>query len=124
VQDYGEIDIQIFEKEFGKLQTNKVILTNERDEHIKEQHPQDYEYFKRYASETIHKPDEILRDFKNDGTVFMVKKLPDTNLNVVIRLALETDKPELKNSIMTFYRIRESNLKKLRNNNKTLYKRQ
>ncbi|HJA65076.1 MAG TPA: hypothetical protein H9955_02065 [Candidatus Mediterraneibacter cottocaccae] len=43
----------------------------------------------------------------------MVRKLPDTNLNVVVRVALDTDEEGLKNSVMTFYRIRERNLKKL-----------
>ena len=51
----------------------------------------------------------------------MVKRLPETNLNVVVRLALETDEKGLKNSVMTFYRIRNSNLKKLRKKNKILY---
>lgn len=43
----------------------------------------------------------------------MFKKLPDTNLNVVVRVVFETDNSKLKNSIMTVYRIRERNLKKL-----------
>ncbi len=54
----------------------------------------------------------------------MVKELPETNLNVIVRLALETDKKELKNSVMTFYRIRNSNLKKIVEKNKLLYNRE
>ncbi len=34
-------------------------------------------------------------------------------MNVVVRVALDTDEEGLKNSVMTFYRIRERNLKKL-----------
>ena len=52
---------------------------------------------------------------------FAVKKLPDTNLNVVIRLVLDTDDSSLKNSVMTFYRIRDKNLKKLMERNPILY---
>lgn len=52
----------------------------------------------------------------------MVKKLPDKNLNVVSRLALDTDKSGLKNSVMTFYRIRDRNLKKLIEKNVLLYR--
>lgn len=43
----------------------------------------------------------------------MVKKLENTNLNVIVRVALETDENDYKNSIMTFYRIRNKNLQKL-----------
>ena len=54
----------------------------------------------------------------------MVKKLPETNLNVVVRVVLETDDSRLKNSVMTFYRIREKNLKKLIEKNCLLYKKE
>ena len=54
----------------------------------------------------------------------MVKKISATNLNVVIRLALDIDESGYKNSIMTFYRIRDKNLKKLENKSELLYKRE
>ena len=54
----------------------------------------------------------------------MVKKLPETNLNVVVRVVLETDSSKLKNSVMTFYRIREKNLQKLIEKNGILSKRE
>ena len=69
-------------------------------------------------------PDLIIRDSKHIGTVFAVKKLPDTNLNVVVRLVLETDEEGFKNSVMTFYRLRERNLKKLLEKNQLLYTRE
>ena len=53
-----------------------------------------------------------------------MKKLPDTNLNVVVRLVLETDEEGFKNSVMTFYRLRERNLKKLLEKNQLLYTRE
>ena len=63
----------------------------------------------------------IIKDCKNKGTVYMVKKLENTNLNVIVRVALETDENDYKNSIMTFYRIRNKNLQKLMEKNKLLY---
>lgn len=52
----------------------------------------------------------------------MIKSLTDTNLNVIVRVALERDNGRLKNSVMTFYRIREKNLEKLMRRNKILDK--
>lgn len=120
----GKIDTQPLEKEFGKLLTDEIIITNERIEHIKSRHPEDYKLFEDYGLLTVKNPDVIIKDCKNKGTVFMVKKLPDTNLNVVARLVLDEDDPSHKNSIMTFYRIRNRNLVKLENKNKTLYKKE
>lgn len=120
----GKINKDLLEKEFGKLQTDDIIVTNERLEHIKQRHPEDYEFFEKYGAQSAIDPDLIIKDLKHKGTVFMIKKLPDVNLNVVARLALETDKPKLKNSIMTFYRIRERNLKKIIEKNTLLYKKE
>ena len=54
----------------------------------------------------------------------MVKHLENTNLNVVARLILDEEDDSLKNSVMTFYRIRSKNLNKLINKNIVLYKKE
>lgn len=102
--------------------TDEIVVTDERIAHIKERHFFDYELFEKYGVECVQNPDYIIKDNKNAATVFMVKKLPDTNLNVVSKLALDSDEKKLKNSVMTFYRIRERNLRKLIEKNKLLYK--
>lgn len=120
----GKINTQPLKSEFNNILTDDIIITNERIEHIKLRHPEDYKLFKEYGSETVTNPDLIIKDCKNKGTIFMIKKLPDTNLNVVARLVLDEDNPSHKNSVMTFYRIRNKNLIKLENKNKTLYKKE
>lgn len=120
----GTIDTQPLEKEFGKLKTNEIIVTNERIDHIKSHHPEDYALFEQFGISTVEHPDIIIKDEKNENTVFMVKKLENTNLNVVAKLIVDTDESSYKNSVMTFYRIRNSNLKKLEKKFKTLYKRE
>ena len=118
----GNLNNEYFSGEFGELQTSEIIVTAERLEHIKERHIADIPLFEEYASSAVTKPDIVLKDMEHIGTVFMVKKLPETNLNVVVRLALSTDTEGFKNSVMTFYRIREKNLKKLEIKHKVLYK--
>ena len=120
----GRIDTTSLEKEFGKIRTDEIIVTNERLSHIKERHPEDYELFEKYGKDSVENPDFVIKDGKHDGTVFMVKKLQETNLNVVVRVVIETDKEGLKNSVMTFYRIRERNLRKLIDKNSLLYKKE
>ena len=106
---------------FGSLQTTEVVVTNERIAHIKERHPEDYLLFEQYGRISVLSPDILIQDIKNTGTVFAVKRLPETNLNVVLRLVLDTDHPDFKNSVMTFYRLRDKNLKKLMERNPVLY---
>ena len=117
----GNLDPSPLISTFGHLQTTEVVVTDERIAHIKERHPEDYLLFEQYGRESILSPDILIQDVKNVGTVFAVKRLPDTNLNVVLRPVLDTDNPDFKNSVMTFYRIREKNLKKLMQKNPVLY---
>lgn len=124
IRSLGRIDTEVLKQEFGKIQTDEIVITDERILHIKQRHPEDYELFEQYGVESVTAPDIIVRDAKHEGTIFMVKRLPYTSLNVVVRVVLETDDSRLKNSIMTFYRIRERNLKKLMEKNGVLYKRE
>ncbi|MDE7247373.1 MAG: hypothetical protein K2N43_05760 [Lachnospiraceae bacterium] len=120
----GNINVSVLEEEFGKLWTDEIIVTDERIAHIKEKHLIDFELFEKYGAECVQDPDYIIKDRKNRGTVFMIKKLSDTNVNVVSRLALDTEKSGLKNSVMTFYRLRDRNLQKLIVKNGLLYKKE
>ena len=116
----GKIDLSLLKDEFGKIRTDEIIITEERINHIKMRHPEDYSLFNIYGAICVKDPDYIIKDGKHDGTIFMVKKLEDTNLNVVVRIALETDDKGIMNSVMTFYRIRERNLIKLIRKNSSL----
>ena len=109
----GKLNLYPLENEFGHFKTNEIIVTNERLDHIKSHHPQDYDLFEKYGKSSVLDPDIIIKDCKNDNTVFMIKNLENTNLNVVVKLILESDGEDYKNSVMTFYRIRNKNLKKL-----------
>ncbi len=73
IKTLGKLDKELFSEEYGDLQTDEVIITNERFAHISKHHPEDV-----YA--------------------------------------------EIKNSVLTCYRIREKKLKKLIKKNKLLYK--
>ncbi|MBQ6346628.1 MAG: hypothetical protein IJI71_03605 [Clostridia bacterium] len=125
VKKICELKTEVFEKEYGELNTSEVIITDERVQHIQEHHPADYGLFEKYGKKTIEAPDIIIRDIKNESTAFLVLKLDEINLNTIVRLSVaNTDSPEHRNSVMTFYRIRTKNLEKLMARHKVLYKRQ
>lgn len=63
-QFIGKLNTEFLEIEFGKLATNELILTDERDEHIKERHAQDYNLFHKCVYDVVNIPDVILRDLR------------------------------------------------------------
>ena len=120
VQYIGKIERSVIENEFGQLHTSDVVLTDERKQHIQQRHPEDYMFFEKYAADAVNSPDYILKDSKNKNTILMIKHIAETNINFVIRLAVAAENPEFKNSVMTFYRIRDKNVKKLIKKNKCI----
>lgn len=120
-QYIGKLNTEFLEVEFGKLATDELILTDERDEHIKERHDQDYKLFHQCVYDVVKMPDTVLKDSKNQNTVFYIKYIEETHLNIVIRLSLEVDGADRKNSIVTAYQLGAKTLKRLRKNSKTLY---
>ncbi len=123
------INIGIIKKEYFKkitknIITDEVILTRERYVHIMEGHKKDFELYANVLNDIIEEPDYILKDYKNENTAMVIKHIDNTNINVILRLAIGNDNIHTKNSIMTLYRIRDKNLKKLQEKNKTIYKRE
>ena len=117
----GKLNTEVLEVEFGKLATDELILTDERDVHIKERHGQDYILFHRCLYDVVKMPDLILKDSKNQNTVFCIKYIEETHLNIVVRLSLEVEGADRKNSVITSYQLGAKTLKRLITNNKTLY---
>ena len=121
IRKLADINLNLLEGKFGKIQTSETILTEERAAHIQERHPEDYALFEKYGVQTIREPDLILVDEKHEGTVLMIRKTKDTNLNAIVRLVLPGEDEKRKNSVMTFYRIRDKNVEKLKKKSEILY---
>ena len=62
VREVGSIDVQIFKDKFGEIQTDKVIITDERLEHIKNHHSRDIELFNEYVHSCITTPEMLYYD--------------------------------------------------------------
>ncbi len=114
--------MSVIKKFFGSLKTDEVIITDERIEHIKENHLIDYDLFEKHKIAIIEDPDLILLDSKNKNSIYMIKSIGETNINTIVKLILKDDNSNFKNSVITFYRIRNKNLEKLVKKSKVLYK--
>ena len=80
--------MNILENEFGKLNGDEVILRDERLEHIKERHPEVVDILKNNYIEVVNNPDYVLKDSKNENTIWNIKKIEEKNINIVIKLSV------------------------------------
>ena len=105
------------------IQTSEVIITEERIEHIKAHHPNDYERYSGYIEQMLKKPQYILEDsVPNTAVILQNFQEAGEHFRLILKLAILGDKPAKKNSIITFMKISEKKLKKYLRNKKILYK--
>lgn len=121
MQFIGKIDINKIGEYKERIINEDIILTEERRLHILENHTNDYNLIMNNIKKVVLNPKEVLEDAKNNETLFFIKKLERNNLNVVVKLSTTNNEAHPKNSIMTAWVIRDSNLKKLRKKNRTIY---
>ena len=121
----GKIDINKYCCVTDHITTSEVIITDERIQHIKDRHPNDYERFCSYIPEIIDNPDYIIKAAKSNTAVLLkeIEKQGD-KLKLVLRLKINDDPEGYKNSVLTFLRIGEKTWRKNLKNKIILYSRE
>lgn len=121
----GYIDTQKFRCITDDITTDEVILTEERVQHIMERHPGDYERYIGYLAEILANPDYILEANK-PHTGIILKKIEDAGVKfqVILRIKVESDPADNKNTILSFWHIGDTTWKKYVKNKKILYKKE
>ena len=125
VHSVGKIDRDIYKCITKDIVTDEVIITDERIEHIKERHPNDYERFYSYIPEIISNPDYIIEANK-PNTAVVLKEIEERGekFKLVLRIKVQGDPEEYKNSIMTFWHKGETTWRKTLKNKTILYKKE
>ena len=125
VQTVGKIDIEKYRCITDEIATDEVIITPERIQHIEERHPGDYEQFVKYIADILANPDYILEANKpNTGVILKEIEENGEKFKVILRVKVESDPAEYRNSILSFWQIGETTWKKNVKNKKILYKRE
>lgn len=119
----GKIDIEIYNCITKDITTDEVIITDERIQHIKEHHPNNYEQYYSYMRSIIENPEYIIEANK-PNTALILKSFSNSNetFKTVLRLITSSDNSKFKNSIITFMKINEKEWNRLLKNKKILYK--
>lgn len=123
----GKIDREIYKCVTPNIRTDEVILTDERIEHIREHHPNDYERYSRYIKDMVENPQYIVRD-TDPHTAVILKQYTDAGeqFRLILRLSVAEDEDYKKNSVITFLKISEKTyekyIRKYTREEKILYK--
>lgn len=121
----GKINRDIYKCIVNDIVTNEVIITDERIQHIKNRHPEDYERFFLYISQIIENPDYIIRANKENMGVLMKKiEMSGEKFKLVLKIAVKNDPKGYKNSVISFWHIGDVTWKKTIKNKDILYKRE
>lgn len=122
----GKISREIYKCITDAIVTDEVIITDERIDHIKERHPNDFEQYCEYLTQVVENPDYIIESHK-PNTALILKAFVDNGekqFKTVLRLKTFVDRPEFKNSVITFMKINEREWSRLIRNKRILYKKE
>lgn len=117
VRYIGKLDKNIYRCVTEDIATDEVIITDERIQHIKERHPNDYERFSDYFTQIVENPDYII-EANRPHTALVLKEI-ETNeekFKTALRLVTSRDDHQFKNSIITFMKIDEREWNRLLRN--------
>ena len=107
-----------------KIITNEVVITDNRIKHIIERRGQKfYDEYREFFSDVITNPDYIFKDDK-ENTAIVAKTFTHkgTWVNLILRIAVEGDNPEYKNSIITAIKENDKRFAQRLRNNKPVYR--
>ena len=107
-KDIGNLDPAIFAAD--NLQNREVILMKEREEHIKENHPEAYETIMANLEKLITDPDMVIRDTKRAGTRWAILNVENSTIRLVLKLSTTKDAVGYKNSIITGQLIQKTRI--------------
>lgn len=124
VRYIGRIDMTLYSRcTCQRIITDEVVLTPNRLQHIIDRRGR--EFYDKYCSVfglIVSEPDYIFKDGK--ANTALVSKMFVENgetVNIVLRLAVEGDNPEYKNSIISAVKEGESRFKQRLRNNEPIY---
>lgn len=119
----GKIDIDKYRCVSSDINTDEVIITEERIQHIKNRHPHDFERYFQYISKMLSEPEYIFES-KKPNTAFIMNTFRENgkNFELILRLKTSSDNENFKNSIITFMKISDRKRDKYIRNKRILYK--
>lgn len=111
----------------GKIRDSALVLTDNQMEHIINRRGRRfYDKYKPYFATVAEDPDYIFKDKNHPNTAIASKSfsLDGQNVNLVIRLAVDTDDPTLENSLITAILENDKRYAQRLRNNIPLYKKE
>ncbi len=105
------------------ITTEEVIITDERVSHSN-LHQGAFDQYKQYIPQVLSDPDFIFRD-KNPNTACLIRRIDveGKNAQLVLRLHVQGDDPQYKNSILSFWDISDSRRENYERNKDIVYRR-
>lgn len=126
IQYICTIDLDLYKCKSKNILTNEVVLTKNRDTHVREERKREVLIkYRDDLSEIFNDPDYIIDDESRENTVKVIKYMSDTNIHIALKLIVAGDEnPHYKNSIITAWEMGNKKLNQLLRNKTVLYKKE
>lgn len=94
---------KIDKKKYGieELNTNEVVITDERINHIKEHHHEVFEFVMEKMKDTVEEPDYVYDETLHEDTRWAIKLVNGENIRIVLKLSVGKKNSKFKNAVIT-----------------------
>ena len=119
-----ELNPEIYRCISSDFINREVVITEKRIDHVKEGHPESFDYVMGCLKDTLENPDYIIRDV-HPNTGLVIKKFSEGEkaVQIILKLTVDYNKPEYKHSIISVWAISQRRLESYLRNKDILYKR-
>ena len=116
------LNIDFYRAVLSEIASDEVIITERAIEHIKKEHPGDYENYSKYFPEIITAPNYILAANKPNRAMLLKEiEVEERKLKLILQIKTSSEPAEYKNSVVTFNSISEKRYERYIRNGEILY---
>lgn len=126
VIDLGTLDVCIYRCITGKIDTDKVIVSEKQLQHMAEHHPDSYAETLIQMQTTIQDPDYIFLDERKEDTGLVARRINENgeSLYIVLKICTDSKNGTLANSVISGWKISSERLENYIRRKRILYKKE
>lgn len=107
---YGELPTEQINAALGlELDPGEVVMSGRAQLHAAKNHPDDYSRLQPHVASVLRAPLYAGDDFKNEGKIELIGRIPSLNENVLVAVQVEKDHAG-KYNVVSFYPVSEEKI--------------
>ncbi len=117
---YGSLPVEQINRALGlELEPGEVVMSGRAQLHVARNHQDDYSRLQPHVAAILKAPLYVGDDFKNEGKIELVGRIPALNEHILVAVQIEKDDAGCYN-VVSFYPVSENRVTSRRQKNRLI----